>query len=62
MKFVSTSEIFLFDALFLKNIESVTASACVKLSSLFFTIMVLNLNAGFQCAPQSLTADKVGVL
>jgi hypothetical protein len=62
MKFVSTLEIFLFDALFLKNIECFMASAYLKLSSLFFTIMVLDLSAGFQHAPHSLTADMVRVL
>jgi hypothetical protein len=62
MKFVSTSEIFLFGALFLKNIEHVTAPAYLKLSSLFFTVMVLNLSAGFQHAPHSLTAGMLRVL
>jgi hypothetical protein len=62
MKFVFTLEIFLFDALFFKNIECVTASANLKLSSLFFTVMVLDLNGGFQHAPHSLTADIVRVL
>jgi len=62
MKFVSTLEIFLFDALFLKNIECFTASAYLKLSSLFFTVMVLDLSTGFQHASHSLTADTVGVL
>jgi len=62
MKFVSTLEIFLFDALFLKNIECVTASAYLKLSSLFFIVMVLDLSRGFQHAPHPLTADTVTVL
>jgi hypothetical protein len=62
MKFVSTFEIFLFVALFLKNIECVIASDYLKLSSLFLTVMVLNLSAGFQHAPHSLTADMVRVL
>jgi len=61
MKFVSTLEIFLFDALFLENIECVTALACLKLSYLFFIVMVLDLSTGFQHAPQPLTADAVRV-
>jgi hypothetical protein len=62
VKFVSTSEIFLFGALFLKNIECVTTPAYLKLSSLFFTVMMLNLSAGFQHATHSLTADTLRVL